>query len=731
MAAIKDISRFLRTLPSIATSLARMPAWARSNSPYPDKPHRVPDDFFGICVAPCNDPAGDDFILARIDDLGLRQVRLDFSQTSFTGPAERLLQRLMAHPCEVCIHLVPLPPLPGAMQSGAGMEEWRAFLAKVMEAFGGHAEFFEAGSTSNRRAWAGFGPDTYLRAWSIAHAEARNRNIRLAGPNVTDFEPVYNTMYLAAMRAANAAPALHTTNLFVERATEPEAYDHKVLGRRLAGLGRFTMVRKARLLKSVGAWNHVPAFYSTHVSWSLRRIARFLPDVEAKQADYVARYCLLAAASGALERMYWGPLIGQREGLIDDDTDEFPEIPHVTFYGNVPGRIEAYRIRPAFRAFQTVNRLISGSTFKARLSPSNMFYILEFETKTGELLHAVWTKNARSALLSDCYDPMSLAAAKCLSRDGIDIPIPPLITETPFYLIWQNTEKIAIKPDADIEPAFRCHAHGSTRVAPFATGVWRGFRTRNESHTASPEGIIRLCLAESDDILRDSRNTLWRAHAPWNHAQKIVVKRFRPSSGLRKILQAPKPNRARRSWNGAQELMRRGVPTPAPVAFMERAIKPKQAECFYLCEAFEGFSAREAFTAFRYGKSDFAGFSQNEFFAAVSQFLAVLHGRGVFFRDLSAGNLLWKITSDGKIEFALIDTTRAKFEDRPMDMRRRLLDLMRLCHPLHKAGRNALLSRYLAEIKQPKRAWMRLPFIYYDNKHRLKRLVKFLRPSSK
>jgi hypothetical protein len=723
----RDILQFLRAGPAAARCLLRLPVWAPTLGPAPDTPCAVPEDFFGVCVAPADDPAGDDYILDRLADLGVRQVRLDFAPDSFGGPAERLLRRLIAQAYDVRLHLA-LPRTDAAAMSTAGAQaRWRDFLARTLDAFGGQADGFEIGSTVNRRAWSGMGPDAFLKSWAIAFEEAHRRNIRLAAPNVTDFEPIYNVMLLNAMNAARCPPDIHTTNLFVERATEPEAYDPKVLGRRLAGLGRFTLVRKARLLQRLGAWAGVPVLHSSHVSWSLRRIARILPDVEPKQADYLARYCLLAAASGALGRVYWGPLIGQREGLVDDGTTEFPDIPHVTFYGRAPGRVTDYRLRPAFRAFQTVIRLLARASFRRRLTVSPRLHILEFETPDQGRLHAAWTVNGRAALTAACYDPSRLAGARCLGRDGVDMPIPPLITETPIYLLWPRGDPAPVRPDADVEPDFRCHAHGPARFAPFELDGWRGFRVRSGANDAAPADLLRICLADAGERLRDSRNTVWRTPAPWQPDLHVVIKRFRPPQGLRRVLQAGKPNRARRSWNGAQELLRRGLDTPAPVAFLERAVKPTASECYYLCESFEGFSARQAFTAFRDGCSEFEGIPAESLYEQVAAFLLDLHRRGVFFRDLSAGNLLFGIRSDGNATFALIDTTRARFDTRPLGLWQRLLDLMRLCHPLHQAGRDALLAHYLGGLGRTRRAWMRLPFAYYDLKHRIKGRLRRIR----
>ncbi|MCX6992835.1 MAG: hypothetical protein NT011_06795, partial [Kiritimatiellaeota bacterium] len=232
------------------------------------------------------------------------------------------------------------------------------------------------------------------------------------------------------------------------------------------------------MLQDIGAWAGVPTLMCAHVTWSLRRIARFLENVEEKQADYLARYACLAAASGALTRVYWGPLIGQREGLIDDGTSEYPELPHVTYYEQARGEIKDYRLRPAFRTFQTVNRLLAGAAFQHRLATGAGLEILEFvlnaecrmqnaeladngnqRSEVGDqaeevgdqksknaqrstlhaprMLHAVWTTDGNGASTSACYPPELLAQAEIYARDGQRLErAPRMFSESPVFLVW-------------------------------------------------------------------------------------------------------------------------------------------------------------------------------------------------------------------------------------------------------------------------------------------------------
>lgn len=702
-------------------------AWGNwSHEPRP--PVTLPAEGFGVCVASSDDPACDDFVLARLREARVRCVRVDFSPDSFGGFRERFVHRLLQEGLQVALHLVATRKEMEALTAPSGVEHWRIFVRAAFETFP-DVEFFEIGSTVNRRRWSGFNIKAFLHAWSIAWEESRPHKVTLAGPNVTDFEPFYNIPILHALRRAGRLPAIHTNNLFVERATEPEAFDHKLLGHTLAPLLKCNTNSKAALLGDIGHWAGVKRTFSTHVSWSLRRIRRVLEDAEGQQADYVTRYCCLAAISGGLDRIYWGPLIGQREGLIDDGTTFFPEVFHVTFYGQANGAVRDYRERPAFRAFAAVNRFLPGTTFTRRIA-TGALEIIEFQSAT-HTLHVVWCRNGFCAEAANCYAPDSLAAAEADDRDGNKLTAAPgLFTQRPVYLRWPRNLAVQVRSAPDFLAEVRLSADPTTRYAPVATADWRGLALRQIGANSIETGALLPHRFPGLDemgakILRNKRNRVWAVAAPWDAAQKIVVKHFRPSNGLRGWLQRFKPGKALRSWNGAHELLRRGVPTPRPVAWLEHPHHPRESESYYLCEAFDGgSSARHAFYAFNKGETSFLGIPFPELYAATARLIARMHGRGVFFRDLSAGNLLLRRATDGSVEFSLIDTARARVSTKAISTRQRLADLMRLCHPLNWSGRELLLCSYFENTPIRFAPWMRLALHYYDWKHRIKKIVR-------
>lgn len=693
----------------------------------------LPSDFFGICVATSEDPACDDYVLACLAELGLRAVRVDFSYESEGAFTERLIARLVDADIKVCLHLVQPFSEARHMDDVRVHVRWREFVERVLLRWGESLDMVEVGSTCNRRKWAGYTLQSFVTAWAIAAKVAAHHAVKLAGPNVTDFEPQYNIGILGMIKAREALPAVHTDNLFVERATEPEAYDHKILGHRLAPCIKYDFLKKARVIANISAFYGIPETMVTHVAWSRRRIQRLLADTDNKQADYLSRYLCLAVASGVLDRVYWGPLIGQREGPIDDGTDEYPEHQHVTYYGQANGQVDTYRICPAFYAYQTIIKILS-STQSARACVSNP-HLHIYEYTTGDtVVHAVWTMNGFAARALDCYSENALNAAVVTRRDGGRQEGPPtLFGESPVFLEWAADAEVHVSEGAACLPNQRIHYHAPEGPpSPVRAGCWNGLVCAGlGTSPADIDALLpeRLEEAPNRKVLRDGRNCVWLMDDPMAPAGRastpIVVKRFKPKAIHKKIIERWRPSKSLRSWNGASELLRRGIATPKPVAFFQQNTNSTLSENYYICEAFSGDdSVRKAFYAFRRGEEDYKGVPEHEFYNDLGAFLTTMHGRGVYFRDLSAGNIMLRIGPERHVEFTLIDTARARFFVRGVSLIKRLADLKRVCHPLPWTERDHLLRIYMAKCGWGYCWWMRVPLLAYDLKHKIKPFLR-------
>lgn len=694
----------------------------------PPADHHIPADLLCVGVATSADPAVDDAVIGYLNDLGVRQVRVDFTYGDADNHVARLLGRLVAERFTIMLHLVQ--PLDAArnMLLPDAQAEWRAFVVATLERFGERIESVEIGSTINRKRWAGYTLDGFLETWGIAHDVVRAQRIRLAGPNVTDFEPIFNIGVLSILKSRGQLPDIHTTNLFVERCTEPERDDHKVLGRRLAGLGGFRLLKKTFMLQEIGANFGVPEFVSPSAFWTLPRIERILDSSEEKQADYIARYLILCAASGALRRVGWGPLICQREGLVADGVPGYPKLERITHYASVDGT--AFRIRPAFHAFKTVAALIAGGHYESCLDETDGVEVHAFTNKD-KRIHAAWVINGRAVALSDLYSPEDLRQAECLSRDGSLLPEPPdYITESPIYLCWpKSAPQVSVRPDVGPIADLAIHAHGGRRHFRYERDGWRGVILADDPAEAD---LLRQALDPANIVvppksatLRKARNAVWTIPDPRDPSRKLVVKVPVRMGFHKRFTDRFKPSKALRSWSGTSELLRRGIDAAPPVAYFEKVGDRSLMRNAYICEYVEGdISVREVFSAFARGERVHPDISEDEMYAALSEYLFRMHVRGVYFRDLSGGNILVRTKPDGTPGFMLIDTGRAHFQLRKTKLSHCVADLARTCRKLHPAGRDRFMNLYLARWGERFEAKHRLPFHLYDAKCGFKRFYK-------
>lgn len=691
----------------------------------PPAGHAVAEDFAGVGVAAAEAPAVDDFILDQLKALGIKNVRIDFSYGDENGPAARLLQKLLETDLQVLVHLVQPFDAAFTMKNGQTQNAWREFVSHVCDRFGQKVYAIEVGSTINRRRWAGYNTEGFFAAWDIAHKEIKSRGITLAGPNISDFEPFYTFSVLEQLDEYGMLPDIHTNNLFCERVTEPERYDHRIIGFQWATRLKVNLVKKARLLQRIGENNGVSDFISPAAFWTLPRIERLLAEKEQKQADYLTRYMVLLAASGALRQAYWGPLLCWREGLIDDGSGVYPELERITYYQSVLGKLDDFRPRPAFYAMQQFIAAIPGSQYLGPLTTSNDVEVHAFR-KNQTLIHVAWTINGKACPVSALYESRDIERAQCQDRDGQHMnELPQFITESPTYLSWSTSYMVDLKTPAKRWPLESIFAHRRQgHYYPVEHRGWRGMVIADNTAEAvktiqllHPDNLVE---ATPDTTLRKARNLIWTVSGPEG---PVVAKKPIKMHLHKRILDRLKPSKARRSWIAAAELSRRDIPTAQPLAYFEKE-GGSMLENLFVCEKVDhDFSARDMLIAFRDGASQFEGIEARDAYRQLAAFLLRMHEHGVFFRDLAGGNILIKKQPDKQLDFTLIDINRARFYNRSTPLKQRISDLTRICHKLHWAGREILVEHYLQSMLKPKTfSWrLRLPFYLYDFKVNFKR----------
>jgi tRNA A-37 threonylcarbamoyl transferase component Bud32 len=691
--------------------------------------HPIPADFSCIGVATSDNIETDSYVISQLKQLNIQRVRLDFTYGDFSKPAGRFLKQLIAEQFKVHLHLVQPFSEAKLMQTHSAQQTWQTFVLEVCEQFGKQVHLVEVGSTVNRKRWAGYTLTGFLKMWEIAHRIIKQSNITLAGPSVTDFEPLYNIGFLSLLKTRKQLPDIHTNNLFSERCTEPERDDHKIFGHRLAKLAGFRLIKKAYLLEGIGQYFNVPIMHSPSAFWTLPRIERLLPDSLQKQADYLARYMILSAASGAMQSAAWGPLMCHREGLIDDGIAKYPSLERITHYQSVSNKIDDYQIRPAFYAYKTFNRLIPDTLYLGQLNETDHLEVHAFKNNQF-ILHALWTTNGKGAALTDIYAGAKINHVQSFNRDGMEISLPSIITESPIYLCFNSNETPNVNPDAGVIKSLAIHTHSNVmQYFNYQQGEWRGvIAAKNAEEFNRLSASLNPALLQGPSqstVLRKARNAIWTIDDPRDSTKKLAAKKPIKVPWFKKIIDRNKPSKALRSWNGANELLRRGIENAQPIAYFEHINDKTRTQNYYICEYVPSdFSVRDLFTSFAEGEPNYQGISQASAYAEVAHFLNNMHNKGVFFRDLSGGNILIKKQANNQLKFSLIDTGRAHFFNHGTAIGKRLSDMARACNKLHTDGRNALMTIYMQKMDKTFGLKEKCPFILYNAKVIFKRKSK-------
>ena len=706
------------------------------NGHLPANNHQIPDDFFGICVASSANPTMDAYVIAQVKALGIKRVRLDFSYGDLTNFNARFLRALLARNLQVTLHIVQPFAAAKNMQSASEQAIWREFLQQVLDAFGSQVAQIEIGTTINRKRWAGYSYDGFACAWQIAHQEIKSRNIPLVGPNIQDFEPFYNISLLKTFKHKQLLPDIHSNNLFAERTIEPERFDHRVFKYRWTTFFKVNLIKKARILQKIGQDFGVPQFSSSAAFWAIFRIRRQLPNAEQKQADYAARYFTLLAASGSLMQANWGALICAREGLINNQlTDkEYPDLEQVAHYAKVNGQLKNFQHYPCFTAVKTVVSMIQGAQYIAPIATVNGLEIHHF-VKDSKHIHVAWCINGKACLLHDIYGD-ALEGSWILARSGTVLARnSALITESPIYLQFASAPTIQPDWQTNTPPNLVIHAHASQQYFNVDEAGWQGLVLANNQVEAqklmkalNPNQLQAPQKdAQQDNSLRHARNAIWAVADPRNKDAQLTIKQPIKMYPHKALLDKFKPSKAKRSWNGAMELLRRGIDTAAPVAYFEKTGDSTLKQNFYVCEFVPAeTTVGQLFSAFARGESTWNGISADDILKQVAQFCLTMHQRLVFFRDLSGGNILVSVDSSNQhqLQFSLIDTARLRcVMHTPFPRQYRLADMSRACHKLDWPNRERLMAYYFAGIGSSFNWRDKLSFYLYDFKVGLKRKI--------
>lgn len=698
---------------------------------------QVVEKFFGFGLACPSSATETEQVLQYVDDLGCGSARLDLCAGQDLDLARGLLEELNTRGVSVLLHLVLTLEDADQLPDQGSLERWRSFLETCCQRLTGLFEAIEVGTTINRVKWSGYDVSGFLAMWEVAHDFCRSAGICLVGPNVTDFEPQYNAGVLGMLSNRGRLPDVQSTNMFSERSIEPEDADHKMLGYRFRHLHGYDLLKKLSLLTAISGKFGLERNWSTSAFWTVPRISRNSGAPEEKMADYLARYFVLCAGHGGFERIFWGPLVSFREGLVDDGTDDrtsSDERDVVAFYSRFPGTVNGWRKRPAFGALRAVAERLAGFEYQGRLDTGAGLEVHRFAS-VDEVCVVAWTWNKRMAKVRDWLVADSIAQVnRVYSRDGVVLKeAPDFVTESPTYFVWGNRYKPVFEERA--KPLSQTVGHTLSKGLSYfnyQTAEWRGLvlaTSRDEADCLvaglNPD-VIGAC--EDGNKLRKSRNAIWTVDDPRDPTRSLVAKKPRTIAWHKRILDRKKPSKARRSWNGAIELMREEIETPAPVALFESVHEGAILENWFICEHSETqLSVREFFSAYASGETAYQGVEFEEFAGQLAVYTRKLHDRGLFFRDLAGGNVMVRLNSAGDFTFSLIDTARIRAFRAGVPRRHRVSDLIRLVNKLDPERRMRFLNLYSNNPSWSVPARERVRFWLYDLKVGLKRYKRHLR----
>jgi len=238
--------------------------------------------------------------------------------------------------------------------------------------------------------------------------------------------------------------------------------------------------------------------------------------------------------------------------------------------------------------------------------------------------------------------------------------------------------------------------HGTRRFS--FPGWWGEVDTALEIPNLESEVRRLTDPSAAVESLHWGRNYLYTARlATTGGPIEVAVKQFQNQGLVKGLQRRIRGSKAERSWTASLELRRLGVATPEPVLLAEsgRADGPS----FFLTRRLTGAcEVRHFFRRLNHSgdAGDFPEVDPEQLLEQLGRFCRELHDRGVWYRDLSMGNVLAERLEDGSIALLLVDCNRARV-GRRLGVWRRCRDSCRF--PIdRREHRDAFLGGYWGEV---------------------------------
>ncbi|MGH9464764.1 MAG: lipopolysaccharide kinase InaA family protein, partial [Thermoanaerobaculia bacterium] len=397
-----DAGAHLREAATLAGAVPRI--WRRYRS-LARSLYEEPRPWAGVGVAVRPWLADREGLISAVDELGVRRVflRLD-TWLEERDEEEALAAALAGRGYELAF---------GVPQDRALVREperWERAVEDIARRFAPFGRHFQVGQAINRSKWGVWRYEEYRELLArAARALRRVPGVQLLGPAVIDFE-AYATATVVNLPWNGLRLDAVSSLLYVDRRGAPE---NRQLG--------FDTVGKVTLIKAIAETgrNCGKESWITEVNWPLWEgphapAGKSVAVDEATQADYLARYYLLALGTGLVERVYWWQLVARGYGLVCPEADG------------------TLRRRPSFAALKTLTERLEGATFVGPLTVPAPARLYRFRLTDGRERLVGWSTGAPVAV------DLPGVPASVFDRDGAAQPLPTRprleLTSSPRYI---------------------------------------------------------------------------------------------------------------------------------------------------------------------------------------------------------------------------------------------------------------------------------------------------------
>ncbi len=279
-------------------------------------------------------------------------------------------------------------------------------LDKIFSACEQYTKHFQVGHAVNRKKWAFFSMDEYLKFYQVAYDLKTQRYpaLQLMGSSVIDFEYYFTIRTLFNFYSVKFDR--FNTLLYVDRRGAPE---NKQMGLNLVG--------KIKLLQAILRLSPKSSadIVVTETNWPLTNTFPYAPTSEKEcvnvdeYAKYLLRYYMLAYASQSVSQVYWHQLIAPGYGLVD----------------HRDGLLKY----PAYQVFKQMLAFLSQSEFVSFENKNNKLYKVNFENSQSNIA-VCWALEETE---------MEVAGKKVFSKEGENISVEKLIlNDNPIYLVTKK-----------------------------------------------------------------------------------------------------------------------------------------------------------------------------------------------------------------------------------------------------------------------------------------------------